>query len=261
MAFTISLQNKIALVTGISNGIGRGIALELASAGARVFGCGLEEEESDEIKSLLQELNAHTVGCEYRHCNVADDNELNTWIKDLLNATDTQLDIVVSNAGRNTFTGAADTTSQQWDEAIDLNLRSHWRLLHYCRNALAASNAGVIIIVSSNHAFNTMPGCFPYNAAKAALVALVQSLALEWAPQIRTVGLAPGFIQTPGNDAWLNGHPDPVSKRNAVIASHPVQSIGTPAQLGGWCVFLASEYAAFASGTTYLIDGGRSASM
>ena len=115
--------------------------------------------------------------------------------------------------------------------------------------------------MTSNHAFSTIPGCFPYNVAKTALTGLVRSLAIEWAPAIRTIGLAPGFIDTPGNQQWFNSFADPAQERKRTIDQHPVKRIGTPEEVGAWCVFMASEYAAFASGTTYLLDGGRSSMM
>lgn len=261
MPFSISLQHKNAIVTGAASGIGRGIALELAAAGATVFCCGLEARESVVVQALLQDLHQHSNHSTYHVCDVTDDNALENWLMDVAKLTGGKLDIIVSNAGRNTFNAVAATTAQQWDEALKLNLRSHWRLAQGCRNMLLQSGNGVIIIISSNHAFNTLPNCFPYNAAKAALVAMVQSLALEWGPSIRAVGLAPGFIETEGNNAWFDSHEHPQQKRDEVLAMHPVKALGTPKQIGGWVVFLASEYAAFVSGTTYLVDGGRSAGM
>ncbi len=105
------------------------------------------------------------------------------------------------------------------------------------------------------------PGCFPYNVTKTALTGLVRSLAIEWGPNIRTVGLAPGFIDTEGNQKWFDSFPDAEKERQRTIDMHPVKKIGTPEEVGAWCVFLSSEYASFASGTTYLLDGGRSALM
>ena len=116
-------------------------------------------------------------------------------------------------------------------------------------------------MISSNHAYSTLPGCFPYNITKTALTGLVRSLAIEWGPKIRTVGIAPGFIDTPGNQLWFDSFLDPVMEKQRTIELHPVKNLGTPDEIGGWCAFLASEYAAFASGTTYLVDGGRNALM
>jgi len=106
-----------------------------------------------------------------------------------------------------------------------------------------------------------MKGCFPYSVAKAGLLAMVKAMAIEWAPHIRTVGIAPGFIDTPGNQKWFDSFDDAEKARASTVALHPVKRLGTPEEIGAWCVFLASDYAAFANGTTYLIDGGRSALM
>ncbi len=115
--------------------------------------------------------------------------------------------------------------------------------------------------MASNHAFSSIAGCSPYNIAKTALTGLVRSLAIEWGPKIRTVGIAPGFIETPGNQVWFNSFADADKEKQRTIDLHPVKKLGTVEEIGGWCVFLASEYAGFASGVTYLIDGGRSALM
>lgn len=253
MAFTIDLSGKTALVTGASSGIGLGIALQLAKAGARIAACGIEKE----APALLHAVEALGGQVLYLPIDVTQESELDRLVQHAVAAFD-GIDILVSNAGRNVFTGAASSTAADWQQNMDLNLASHWRLANKCRSYLEASK-GVIIIMSSNQAYSTIPGCFPYNVAKAALIGLVRSLAIEWGPAIRTVGIAPGFIDTPGNQRWFDGFPDPQAERQKTIDRHPVRKLGTTEEIGGWCVFLASGYAAFASGTTYLIDGGRSA--
>jgi NAD(P)-dependent dehydrogenase (short-subunit alcohol dehydrogenase family) len=88
---------------------------------------------------------------------------------------------------------------------------------------------------------------------------LVRALSIEWGPSIRTVGIAPGFIDTPGNQKWFDSFEDAQDERQRTIDLHPVKRIGTPEEVGAWCAFLASDYAAFATGATYLLHGGRSA--
>ncbi|WP_276481448.1 SDR family NAD(P)-dependent oxidoreductase [Paraflavitalea pollutisoli] len=253
MAFTIDLSGKTALVTGASSGIGLGIALQLAKAGARIAACGMDPE----APALLQGVEALGGQVLYLQADVTREDELYRLVQHAVAVFD-GIDILVSNAGRNVFTGATSSTAADWQGNMDLNLTSHWQLAQKCRPWLEKSN-GVIILMSSNQAFSTIPGCFPYNVAKTALTGLVSSLAIEWGPAIRTVGMAPGFIDTPGNQRWFDGFADPQAERQKTIDRHPVRRLGTTEEIGGWCVFLASGYAAFASGTTYLIDGGRSA--
>ena len=88
---------------------------------------------------------------------------------------------------------------------------------------------------------------------------MVQSLAIEWGPHIRTVGIAPGFIETPQSDTWFSSFPDPQSRRSQIAGIHPVGRMGTPADVGSLAAFLCSPLAGFISGVTLLADGGRSA--
>jgi NAD(P)-dependent dehydrogenase (short-subunit alcohol dehydrogenase family) len=171
------------------------------------------------------------------------------------------LDIVISNAGRNAFLGASAASEQEWQDCMNLNLASHWRLAKAARPHLQQAKPGVFIVMSSNHAFHTIPGCFPYNIAKTALTGLVQSLAIEWGPDIRVVGVAPGFIDTPGNQAWFDSFPDPSAERKLTENRHPVGRIGTPEEVGNLCAFLVSPLSGFITGNTILMDGGRSALM
>jgi len=174
------------------------------------------------------------------------------------------LDVLISNAGRNVFKGAELCSEDDWDECMNLDLASHWRLskeaLPLLRNS-KSDEPGSIVIIGSNHAHNTIPGCFPYNVAKAGLLGLVQSLAIEWGPDIRCAGIAPGFIDTPGNDAWFDTFPDSAAERKRTEDSHPVGRIGSVEEIGALCAFLASPHGGFISGTTLLVDGGRSALM
>jgi NAD(P)-dependent dehydrogenase (short-subunit alcohol dehydrogenase family) len=142
-----------------------------------------------------------------------------------------------------------------------LNLSSHWAISKLCKPYLERSDNGVIIIMTSNHAFTSIPGCFPYNVTKTALTGLVRSLAMEWGPKIRTIGMAPGFIETPGNDKWFESFPDAEAERQRTIKLHPAGKLGTVEEVGAFCAYLATDYARFITGTTYLMDGGRSALM
>jgi NAD(P)-dependent dehydrogenase (short-subunit alcohol dehydrogenase family) len=147
---------------------------------------------------------------------------------------------------------------------MNLDLASHWRLSKEALPLLKAGEGagpGSIVIIGSNHANHTIPGCFPYNVAKAGLLGLVQSLAIEWGPDVRCAGIAPGFIDTPGNDAWFDSFPDPAAERLRTEQSHPVGRIGSVEEIGALCAFLSSTHGGFISGTTLLVDGGRSALM
>lgn len=260
MSLQIDLKDKTAMITGVTSGIGAGVAKMFARSGANVVGCGTSHPDSDEAKNFIKSIAEQDQPSLYCKTDVTNKGEL----EQLVAATADKfgrIDILVSNAGANIFEGAEDCTEEKWKENIELNLTAHWHLARLCKPYLDKANPGVIIIMTSNHAFQTIPGCFPYNVTKTALTGLVRSLAIEWGPKIRTVGLAPGFIDTPGNQKWFDSFNDPEAERQRTIDLHPVKRIGSAHEVGAWCVFLASEYAAFSSGTTYLLDGGRSALM
>jgi NAD(P)-dependent dehydrogenase (short-subunit alcohol dehydrogenase family) len=260
MSLLIDLAHHKAIVTGVSSGIGAGIALALAQAGCDVAGCAVEPLEHSGPQAFIASVAGAGRRAFYQPADLVDAAAARgfvQWAGEQLGA----IDLVVSNAGQNIFGGVAATDDAGWQKNIDLNLAAHWRVIQAAKPWLAVAPHPVVIVIASNHAFTTMPNCFPYNVAKAGLRALVQSLALEWGPHIRAVGVAPGFIDTPMNDVWFNAAPDPADRRAQIERLHPVGRIGTPAEIGALCAFLASPFGGFISGTTLLVDGGRSAVM
>jgi NAD(P)-dependent dehydrogenase (short-subunit alcohol dehydrogenase family) len=259
MPWTIDFSGKKVLVTGSTRGIGLGISREFARAGARVVGCSRSGAGSDEERSFLETVSAAGGRGEYYSADLSRAEEIATLVDRISGGG--SLDFVISNAGRNVFKGIDHCDESAWDQCMNLDLASHWRLAKAMKPLMEKSAHPVFLAISSNHALSTIAGCFPYNVAKAGINAMVQSLAIEWGPRIRAVGVAPGFIDTPGNDAWFAGFPDPAAERKRTEKLHPAGRIGTPEEIGGLCVFLCSPYARFICGTTLLVDGGRSALM
>ena len=260
MSLSINLSNKVVLVTGVSSGIGLATARQFAKAGAWVAGCSRKSADDDHIRTFFQDIHAEKSKALYVQADVTVAADLDRMVKTVVD-TFGRIDVLVSNSGMNVFKGAAGCSEADWEYNMNLNLASHWRLAKLCKPYLEKSEDGVILLMTSNHAYYTIPGCFPYNVAKTAIKGLVQSLSIEWGPAIRTIGIAPGFIDTAGNDTWFNSFPDPQLERQRTIDMHPVKRIGTTDEVGALCVFLASDYARFMSGNTILMDGGRSALM
>ncbi|HEY4155764.1 MAG TPA: SDR family oxidoreductase [Puia sp.] len=257
MPVELNFNGKTVLITGVTSGIGAAIAGLFARAGASVAGCGLPAGDSLESARFISSASSQYAGALYVQADVTKEDQLKNLVDKTIGKFK-KIDVLVSNAGANVFEGAADCTEEEWLYNAELNLASHWRLAKMCKPWLERQK-GVIILMSSNHAYSTIPGCFPYSVAKTALTGLVRSLAIEWAPAIRTVGIAPGFIETAASQKWFGSFPEGEAERLRTIQLHPVKRLGTPEEVGAWCVFLASDYASFASGTTYLLDGGRSA--
>ncbi|MFV0416352.1 MAG: SDR family NAD(P)-dependent oxidoreductase [Chthoniobacterales bacterium] len=256
--WTIDFSNLRVLITGATRGIGLGIATEFARAGAKVAGCSREPEDSSVAEDFRKAVTDCGGEAFYTQCDMADAEAPAALVGTVADAFD-GIDVVISNAGQNMFFAVDACEEKGWSDCMNLDLASHWRLAKAAKPWLKQSGKSVFIVISSNHAHSTLPGCFPYNVAKAGLGAMVQSLAIEWGPCIRAIGVAPGFIDTPGNDVWFDSFSDPEAIRNHTNKMHPVGRIGTPAEIGALCVFLSSHHAGFISGTTILADGGRSA--
>jgi NAD(P)-dependent dehydrogenase (short-subunit alcohol dehydrogenase family) len=258
MPLAIDLSGKRALVTGATNGVGAGIAEVLARAGCHIAGTGTVAPDHPRAVAFLESIRPHCTQSHYLAGDLTDPTVPARLVQDTVTALG-GLDIVISNAGQNSFLGAAATTEQDWQDCMNLNLASHWRLAQAAKPHLENARPGVFLVIGSNHAFRTIPGCFPYNVAKSALTGLVRALAIEWSPSIRVIGVAPGFIDTPGNQSWFDSFPDPAAERLRTCQLHPAGRIGTPEEVGNLCAFLASPLSGFITGDTILMDGGRSA--
>lgn len=253
----IDLEDKITIVTGCTQGIGLGIAKVMAGAGSHIAGCGLSEEDSEKAIGFRDQVNEQGKKAFYRQVDITSENEINLFVEAVIEEYG-KIDFLISNAGMNMFSSPEKCTSLFWDETMDLNLKSHWILAKACYPYLKQQQ-GVILLMTSSHAYSTIPDCFPYNVSKSGIDGLVRALAVQWSSDIRVVGIAPGFIETEGGEKWFDSFPDPDKKKKEVIQIHPVKKLGSVEEVGALCSFLCSGFAGFITGTTYLIDGGRSA--
>lgn len=253
---TSSRMPRVVIVTGASQGIGNAIAQTFLNQGDIVVGCAFSSPDKAPHAQDLSKRYPDKFF--YYSVDMTKTESIEEFIRHVTTRFG-RLDVLVSNAGKNVFKGI-DCELEDWHHNLDLNLRSHWYIAKCCRELLEKSK-GVILVMTSNHAFSTMPGCAPYNITKRALLSLVQSLTIEWGPAIRTVGIAPGFIDTAGNQVWFDSHEDGEKSRQETIRKHPVGRIGTSEEVGELCLYLASPAAGFIAGTTIVMDGGRSALM
>lgn len=249
-------MEKVIIVTGSSSGIGLEVAKTYLQKGFKVASCS--EKELSQCKSCQDLKAAYGNKYFYQKMDATNLEDISSFVKAVYEHFG-RIDVLVSNAGCNVFKGIS-CSAEDFEHNFKLNLRSHWFIAKECRPYLE-KNGGVVLVMTSNHAFSTMPMCSPYNIAKRALMSLVQSITIEWAPKVRAVAIAPGFIDTEGNQAWFDSHEDPLKARSDTIKLHPVGRIGTPHDIAMLCCFLSSDEASFIAGTTILIDGGRSCLM
>jgi 3-oxoacyl-[acyl-carrier protein] reductase len=240
-------EQKLALVTGASRGIGKGIAEYLISKGYKVVGTATSELGCAQIKQNLQAL-----GPEHGAfvLNIADTDQVNAAISEFLAHHGTPY-LVVNNAGitrDNLFLRMKD---EEWLDVINTNLSGVYRVCKSLIKPLIKARTGRIINISSIIGTTGNAGQVNYSAAKAGLEGLTRSLAQEIASRNITVNaIAPGFIATDMTDGL------PENQKEAILASIPMKRMGTTHEIAGSVAFLASDDAAYITGQTIHVNGG-----
>lgn len=247
------MTGRVVLVTGSTSGIGEGIALRFAIGGDHVVMHGLGEPTSAEVAHRVDEAGAGDVLL--TRGDLTDPAGADRLVEEAIGRFE-RIDVLVNNAGRNVFTGVLASTLDDWERAIDVNLRAAWLVSRAAVPHMAPGSA--IVTISSNHARSTVPGSFPYNVAKAGLLGLTNALAVELADRgIRANTVMPGWTETPPITAELAAAgPD---ERERVERLHLTGRLGTPTDVAEAVWYLAA--ATQVTGTHLLVDGGRAALM
>ena len=243
------LDNKIALVTGCRRGIGKGIALGLAEAGADIIGVSASLEENSEVEREVTALGRKF----YRYtCDFSDRQALYGFIAKV-KAEHPRVDILFNNAGTILRKPAAEHPDEYWDEIIETNLSAQFVLAREFGKEMIRRKSGKIVFTCSLLTFQggiNVPG---YAASKAGVGELVMALSNEWARfGVNVNGIAPGYIATDNTQALRE---DPVRSR-AILERIPAGRWGTPEDFKGVAVFLASAASDYVDGAIYLVDGG-----
>ena len=245
------LRGRVAIVTGASSGIGQGIAKRLGCEGAKVIvGYVSSPEGAEETKRAIEQAGGEGQIVRADVTNVDADRALvNTAWEKFGSA-----DILVNNAGMEKKSDFWETTEADYDKVMAVNLRGPFFLAQaFVRRLRDAKKPGRIINISSVHEDMAFPGFATYCCSKGALRMLMRDLAVELGPLGITVNnVAPGAIATPINKSLLADKP----KLNALLENIPLRRLGVPEDVAGLVAFLASDDAAYVTGSTFVVDGG-----
>lgn len=237
-------EQRVVLVTGGAKGVGRGISEAFLAAGDRVLVCGRE------APAQLPSMNGRSA--EFIAADVRESAAINALFAEVQSRCG-RLDVLVNNAGGAPYSLAANASPRLHEKILQLNLIAP---LHLAQQANARmqqqERGGVIVFIGSISALRASPGTAVYGAAKAGILSLTQSLAVEWAPKVRVVAISPGMVQT--EQAHL--HYGDEAGIAAVSRTVPAGRLAQPREIGEACVWACSPSAGYFSGSNLTLHGG-----
>jgi len=243
------LTGKVALVTGGSRGLGRGIALGLAHAGADVAICGRNEETAKATAAEIAGLGRTGLAIRADVSIVSDINNMVEQVMDKFQ----HIDILVNSAGINYRMPAVEMTEEYWDAIIDANLKGTFFCCQAVGKVMIQQNKGKIINIGSLTSTIALPRVGPYGATKGGVHILTKTLAIEWAPyNINVNCIGPGFYRTDLAQPLF----DTPGWQEELLDMVPMNRPGVPEDLMGTAIFLASDASDYITGQTIFVDGG-----
>jgi len=244
------LQEKVAIITGASRGIGKAIALEYVASGAKVVLVSRAQETLDEVKQEIEELGGEALAIA---THMGELDQIEKMVNQVIE-TYGKIDIIVNNAGTNPHFGPILTAEEShWEKTFDINVMGYFRLVKAVAPHMINNGGGKIINMSSVAGKRPQPGMGVYCVSKAGVIMLTETLAVELAGKnIQVNCIAPGFIKTKFSKVlWTTEH---INK--AITGVTPLGRIASPEEVTGIAVYLASDASSFTTGSTFVVDGG-----
>lgn len=240
------LENKVAIVTGSTAGIGRAVALEFGRQGAKVVVSGRNVERGNKV---VEDINAEGGEAVFVASDITDEASLKNLVEQAV-ATFGKLDILVNNAAGGFSKPLVETTSEDWDHVMQADLKSVFLMTKFAVPYLEQTR-GSLINFSSASMYKPMPREHAYTSAKAAILTFTKTVAAEYAAKgVRSNAILPGLIKTSILDAYSE---EGIKRVEQVI---PLKRIGQPEDIAFLAVYLASDESSYVTGQQFVVDGG-----
>lgn len=244
---SFKLDGKVAIVTGCNTGLGQAISVALAEAGADIF--GVYNSGSGDTPQMIEKLNRKFVGFQ---ANLVDTSVVKKIVDNAIESYG-KIDILVNNAGTIRREDSINFSEKDWDDVININLKSLFFLSQECAKHFMKQKSGKIINIASMLSFQGGIRVPSYTASKSAVKGITMTLANEWAQHgININAIAPGYMAT-NNTSALRADAD---RNKAILERIPAGRWGESSDLAGAAVFLASKASDYVNGFTLAVDGG-----
>lgn len=244
----IEFSNKVIVITGAASGIGWACSRLFIDDGADVVLLDIKQADAKDVLQLGGKAF-------FLQCDVSDGHSVKTAFEQIAEKYG-RVDVLVNNAGIQSYGNVTDTSEEDWDRTMNVNVKSIFLCSKYAIPLLMKSVTPVIVNVASVKSFVCQDNEVAYVTSKSSILGLTRSIATDYAPRLRCVAVCPGAISTP----LLFDEINKSEKREALIAAtediHLLKRIGAPEEVANFILFLASEKAGFATGQAYRVDGG-----
>lgn len=238
-----SFTDKHIIVTGGVKGIGKACVELMVREGAKVSVLDID-------KNIIENGNVT-----FYETDVSQAGQVE---KAIINAISRygDVDVLINNAGIVKYGTVTETSDEDWDRVLSVNLKSYFLCSRQCIPSMLKKGKGVIINVASVQAFISQHRVAAYTTSKSALLGLTRSIAVDYSPQVRCVAVCPGTVDTPMLQEALKQSANPDEVYQECVDMHLVKKLGTPEEIAELIAFLASDKASFITGQAYRIDGG-----
>ena len=237
--------NKTVIVTGAAKGIGAACAELFYEKGANVCLFDVSKDES----------NVRDESWFYQQCDVSNEEQVKNSVSNLIQKYGS-INFLINNAGIQPYGTVTETSLDEWNLVMSVNLTSMFLCAKYALPSMQENNSGVVINVASVQAFISQEKVAAYATAKAAILGLSRTIAIDYAPHIRCVAVCPGTVDTPLVRNAANLSPDPEAVIQECIDMHLLKRIAQPKEIAALIAFLCGDDAAFMTGQPIRIDGG-----